>query len=69
MATQTGCVNLEKIGRALVGDNLASIPKAVHVCAHDEIRKLLLLRFFELIDQECAVGKTQELFQDSVILL
>ena len=44
--------HLEKIGRALVGGNLASITKAVF--AHDEIRKLLLLRFFDLIDQECA---------------
>ena len=44
--------HLEKIGRALVGGNLPSITKAVF--AHDEIRNLLLLRFFDLIDKECA---------------
>ena len=35
-----------------MGGNLASITKAVF--AHEEIKKLLLLRFFDLIDQECA---------------
>ena len=61
--------HLDKIGRALVGGNVATITKAVF--AHDEIRKLLLLRFFDLIDQECAelCRKTKEQCQDSVVFL
>ena len=43
--------NLEKIGRMLAGGHLPSIAKTIF--ANDDIRKLLLTKFLEAINQEC----------------
>ena len=49
--SSTLCNDLERIGRMLAGGHLPSIAKAVF--ANNDLRKLLLTKFLDLVNQEC----------------